>query len=262
MTQHRLTDTTSDRLDDLPAWLKANLDPEDDIASEESKAMGTYTSDDLLDELAAFREDITGTQHLRKGLQDVEDDLDDIRAAHSSEEARHEARIEALHHKINQLSNSGVSRQEMYNQLARLWEELHEERAEEEAAEREATTQADPLVKSVRSMLAKTLRREPTWAEIRQVAPVALKALGRRGGHAYDWTRERESTMRLCKAMNEPQIATWRHTGRVPDHVDVTHPAESVTVQQVRDQSIMAQYLLMSSGANGLSCPSLVSRRR
>jgi hypothetical protein len=264
MTQHRRTDTTSDRLDDLPAWLRANLDPEDDGDIDiEEKAMGTYTSDDWQREVDALDAKLTRADALHKGLEDLEEDFDDFREGSSDREAAHEARIAELQRQINALSHASADRDEVYNaKLRRLWRDLHEERAEEEAAERRATTQADPLFKSVRSMLAKTLRREPTWAEIRQVAPVALKALGRRGGHAYDWTRQRESTMRLCKAMNEQQIATWRQTDRVPDHVDVMHPTESVTAQQVRDQSILVQHLLMSSGANGLSCPSLVSRRR
>ena len=159
----------------------------------------------------------------------------------------HKKQLADLWEQLEDMGRTSVSRQEVLPLFRQYWEATQDIRTPPEAAE------PDALTKSTWHLLKRKVGRTPTLAEVRHVAPFVRQALGPQGGQDYAWSRERESRMRLCKALDASQLAVWQMTDRVPDTLTLDRPVPVASAQAQADRSVLVQSALAGLGVSPLA---------
>jgi hypothetical protein len=207
-----------DVLAECPAWTREHilgLRAHDDDDKESD--MSSLTDTDFQDALGELEDKLLGHDRLRKSVAGLEADVDDLRGEVTARASSHDAELARLHRKIADLANRGVSVDHMYEALARLWRDVHHERAEAQMDAEEP----DELTKSVASFL----QPGDTRAHAQRVAQWVVKSFGRRGGQRLAYDRELASQLLCTKSITREEHQNWKTFGRLPDGVGLGRSA-------------------------------------
>jgi hypothetical protein len=229
----------------LPAWLGKTLQ-EDAMTLDYCDAEMLDAADDVLAQLDAVQE----VPALRKAIQALASDsvLQGVSAR------RLHAEIGAVQKSLRTAYHSERSNRHAIASLATVVDRLCK------GLMRLGQEKPSPLAKACREVLVQALDREPTAAEMRHVLPPLRKALGPRGGTAFAWSKERESTMRLTEALTKSQIDIWRCTNRVPDGVNPAQPRRTPAAAQERDRQLQIAHALASMNISPMALQHLARR--
>jgi hypothetical protein len=213
-----------------------------------------YLPDDLARTLRTIDEQLTGKRQIEKALDDVQDDVGDLRrqvASHRAQDAQtdweHDRKLGELYQAMRYFARHHVSADEIKGMIEKMIEEDREEHRPETAEE-----SADrALTKSVASFLPTTA----TWDDSKRMTLWVLKAFGRRGGRSVKYDKELAGRLLLGKSISPQEHENWKKYNRLPD--DLTPGRAQVDA----DRNMLAAHAMAAMNIAPLAAAHMLRRR-
>jgi hypothetical protein len=224
-----------------------------------------YASDAMAKTLRDLDEQINGKRQIEKALDDVRDDVGDLRdkmQAHHEQDARragsHEAQLADMRELVRDMRARNMSSADVKAMLSRFWDDM-KSCLDEEREARRPESDVESANKSLMYAAASFLDTTSTRADATRVVSWLVKSFGRRGGKVVAYNREVAGRLLLSKSISPQEHENWKRYDRLPDDVTLQSAGRA---QEQADRAMLNAYALASMNLSPLAVQHLLMRRR